>query len=221
MQTTVGSQGAGAKAAGQAAVTELPVPRTAAEVSALLAKRSELSTQLQSAASRSRSLTNQIEQAPNEAKPVLVENLKAVNSRLITLETELGNVGWQLANIPPGVARVSIAPPPLPRNVMTSEQITAISIVGIIFVLAPISLAIARLVWRRAIGRVHTAADTDAAQRLKRMEHAVDAMAIEVERISEGQRFLTQIFAKEARPEALGARAGEAEPVERSSRGLS
>jgi hypothetical protein len=50
--------------------------------------------------------------------------------------------------------------------------------------------------------------DVESTQRLKRMEHAVDAMAIEVERISEGQRFLTQIFARgEGRAEMLASSA--------------
>jgi hypothetical protein len=37
---------------------------------------------------------------------------------------------------------------------------------------------------------------TDA--RLERMEHAVDAIAIEIERISEGQRFTTRLLSERA-----------------------
>ena len=33
-------------------------------------------------------------------------------------------------------------------------------------------------------------------ERLTRIEHAIDAMAIEVERISEGQRFVTKLLAE-------------------------
>lgn len=38
----------------------------------------------------------------------------------------------------------------------------------------------------------------DAAARLERMEHAIEAMALEVERISEGQRFTTKLLAERA-----------------------
>ena len=42
----------------------------------------------------------------------------------------------------------------------------------------------------RAVGQRVTAADDD---RMRRLEQAVDSIAIEVERISEGQRFLTKL----------------------------
>jgi len=39
--------------------------------------------------------------------------------------------------------------------------------------------------------------------RLERIEHAVDAMAIEIERISEGQRFTTKLLADRSAERAL------------------
>jgi ribonuclease D len=36
---------------------------------------------------------------------------------------------------------------------------------------------------------------SDVTQRLERMEHAIDSIAVEVERISEGQRFTTKLLA--------------------------
>jgi hypothetical protein len=38
--------------------------------------------------------------------------------------------------------------------------------------------------------------------RLERIEHAVEAMAVEVERISEGQRFVTRLLAEREAPRA-------------------
>jgi hypothetical protein len=43
----------------------------------------------------------------------------------------------------------------------------------------------------------------ESAARLERMEQAVDAVAIEIERISEGQRFVTQLMAKREQMPAL------------------
>jgi len=48
--------------------------------------------------------------------------------------------------------------------------------------------------------------------RLQHLEQAVDAVAIEVERIGEGQRYMTQALTGDSAPRALGA--GAAEPVE-------
>lgn len=46
------------------------------------------------------------------------------------------------------------------------------------------------------------AADPAVVERLARIEHAVEAMAVEVERISEGQRFVTKLLAERAAPRA-------------------
>ena len=57
---------------------------------------------------------------------------------------------------------------------------------------------------RRAMGAPRTetrlAGDDD---RLQRLEQAVDAIAVEVERISEGQRFLTKLQTERAEDRAL------------------
>ena len=44
-------------------------------------------------------------------------------------------------------------------------------------------------------------------QRLERMEQAIDAISVEVERISEGQRFVTRLLSERAQAPALGAAA--------------
>jgi|SRR6185436_2624955 len=50
---------------------------------------------------------------------------------------------------------------------------------------------------RREFGRDSTGSIADA--RLSRLEQAVDAIAVEVERISEGQRFTTKLLSEQAR----------------------
>jgi hypothetical protein len=47
-------------------------------------------------------------------------------------------------------------------------------------------------------------ADPAADARLERLEHAVDAIALEVERISEGQRFATKLLSEQARQKNAG-----------------
>jgi hypothetical protein len=50
-------------------------------------------------------------------------------------------------------------------------------------------------------------------QRLARVEHAVEAIALEVERIGEGQRYITTVLDERAQP-ALVAATGAARPTE-------
>ena len=45
---------------------------------------------------------------------------------------------------------------------------------------------------------VHQPVEHDTSARLERIEHAIEAMAIEVERIAEGQRFVTRLMADKA-----------------------
>jgi hypothetical protein len=54
-----------------------------------------------------------------------------------------------------------------------------------------------RLVWKRASRTAMApAAPAESGERLERIEQAVDAIAIEVERVSEGQRFVTRLLSE-------------------------
>jgi hypothetical protein len=80
--------------------------------------------------------------------------------------------------------------------------------VGVTIIGAPIARAIARRIERGA-GGSPSALPNDLEARLDRMEHAIDAIAVEVERISEGQRFTSKLLAGRAdlaHPEGVLAR---------------
>ena len=66
----------------------------------------------------------------------------------------------------------------------------------------------------RADGELSGAADA----RLARLEHAVDAIAVEVERISEGQRFTTRLLSERARPVEAAALPSSMESSEQNGR---
>lgn len=63
---------------------------------------------------------------------------------------------------------------------------------------------------KRVVGADVTARLGEIADRLARLDTAVDSMAVEVERISEGQRFVTKLLAERGTNAALpdGARVG-------------
>jgi hypothetical protein len=55
--------------------------------------------------------------------------------------------------------------------------------------------------WRRRGGKAQQGALTDdSAQRLQRLEHGMEAIAIEIERVSEGQRFVTKLLSESQKP---------------------
>lgn len=72
----------------------------------------------------------------------------------------------------------------------------------------PLVRTIARREERRALG----AGDPRTDDRLARIEAAVDAIAIEVERISEGQRFTTKLLSERSTPPAPSSPSTESTP---------
>jgi hypothetical protein len=179
-------------------------PKTRAEVQALKAKRSELSNQLESATDRRENVAEELSNAPAVARPGLEARLKTLDTRIVQLEQEIAANGRALANAPLELVPSEAVSAPEPRyGPFTSDQLTGITIVGTLFVLAPLAFAAARAMLARARQPKLTPEMLEATRRMERMEQAIDAVAVEVERISEGQRFVTQLMAK-SQPERLG-----------------
>jgi hypothetical protein len=88
-----------------------------------------------------------------------------------------------------------------------------------VFIGAPLAIAYARTIWKRSSDdRPRSAlADNEAATRLLQMQQSIDAMAVEIERISEGQRFVTKVLS-ERPPEAIAPGDPAAKVAERPSR---
>jgi hypothetical protein len=63
-----------------------------------------------------------------------------------------------------------------------------------------IGVPIARAFARRLESKPTASIPHDVAARLERMEQAIDSIAVEVERISEGQRFTTRLLAERVPP---------------------
>jgi hypothetical protein len=68
--------------------------------------------------------------------------------------------------------------------------------IGVTIIGAPLARAMARRIERGVSGGNQL--NSDVAARLERMEQAIDAIAVEVERIAEGQRFTSKLLAGRA-----------------------
>jgi len=76
--------------------------------------------------------------------------------------------------------------------------VAVVAIVAIATTIRTIAMAgVAAVQRRREVGSDSTGSLADA--RLSRLEQAVDAIAVEIERISEGQRFTTKLLSEQAR----------------------
>lgn len=177
------------------------VPRTTEELGALRAQRNELSNQLSSAAGRREDLVADLEGATGANRTGIEARIQQLDQRILQIEGDIASTGKLIAG-----ARGALLQPGPPSNVSDFMQIDFTAIIAIlsVFVLAPLAVAYARNMWRKgSMPKVDDVLARDNADRLARMESAVDSIAVEVERISEGQRFVTKLLAETERGEKL------------------
>jgi Na+-transporting methylmalonyl-CoA/oxaloacetate decarboxylase gamma subunit len=181
----------------------LTAPATPEDVRALRIRRSELSDQLISATDRRDQLVSELRNVPAPAQSGLVARIHLLDGRIIQLETDIATTGRLLTDAPSGALVSSAAPPFVPPG--GGPDWSAAGMAAMFIVLIPLVFVISRLIWKRGSAQKRVATSTvgkDAADQMARVEQAVDAIALEVERISEGQRFLTKIMTE--RPVADG-----------------
>ena len=107
----------------------------------------------------------------------------------------------------------SVTNPPLqsPGEIVPTTMI--VSVMSILFIGFPLAIAYSRIMLRRAtLSSSQAPAQVSAEQtrRFDRLEQSVDAIAIEIERISENQRYLTKVLSEPRPGVAVGS--GTSEP---------
>ena len=185
---------------------------TKQDVAILRAQRAELSDQLESATRRRRSLADQVRHADGVSRTGLESQLAVLNQRIVHLESQIDETGQRLASPQAQQYNAETRPPQNfgPQFPFQRFDPTPVAICFVLFVMSPIALSLSRLFWKRGSRKyAMPPAAPDSTERLERIEQAVDAIAIEVERVSEGQRFVTRLLSE--RTPAIGA--APAEPV--------
>ena len=192
-----------------------PEVLTSRDVAALRERASELSNQLNSATGRRADVQRSLRNATGADRAGLEQRLGVLDTRIARLESDIDQNGAQLASLSAG--RFTINQTLFsgftnsPRRGVDNNMIP-ITIVFTIFVLAPIAVSISRMFWRRGSLPKQSPQSAENTQRLERMEQAIDSIAIEIERVSEGQRFVTRLMA-DRQGAALGAGQQLAPPV--------
>jgi hypothetical protein len=182
-------------------------PQTGEEVQALRIKLTDLRRELQDAAERRNRVAGSLRGADEDARPGMMERLGVLDARIVALEREITVTGQQLTGASRQALVAAAAQDPGPAEIAQRISGDVVPIVAIvtIFFLFPIAAAIARLIWKRSVAPARPGiSDQATQQRLEQLQHSVDTIAIEVERISEGQRFVTKLLNERERP-ALGA----------------
>lgn len=185
----------------------ITVPRTAQDLAALRERRSELSNQLVSAADRRSEIAQELRRSEGSVRAGLEQRLAVLDNRILQLESDIAETGQQLTSAPAGAIAASEDPF---AGFIEPHVVEKVSIMFTLFVLAPIAVSVAWAIFRRTMRppakRVQGA---EGGERLERLEAAVDAIAVEIERISEGQRFVTRLLTEQAPNSALASRQGQ------------
>lgn len=189
------------------------IPKTAEEVQAIRIKLNDLRNELQDAASRRRTIADQLRSSDSRAARGIEDRLQVLDARIVQIEKDITANGTLLKNAPAAALIAGTSQDPDPNIIIDriSERIIPIVAIISIFVFAPFAFSISRFFWRRSSPSSRAALpDHETQRRLEQLQQSVDTIAIEVERISEGQRFVTRLMGERDRP-ALGV--GAAEPV--------
>ena len=182
--------------------TPAPPAPTATEMydAARLARR-ELRTQQSELLSERRRIQEQLQSTKNAA------DIKGLEGRLAVIDQRITDVEKQLASADAMVATRAAVPGVVvnpPSSGPDTEDIIGMSMGFSLVLLFPLSVAYARRIWRRSAAPRELPPEFH--DRMSNLERGIEAVAIEVERLGEGQRFVTQLMAEsDRRRQALPA----------------
>ena len=176
------------------------------------AARDELRQQLRDLEEKRQEINQQIQQGTtgDADKKGLEQRLADTDARIASVEKQIEVADKAVANAAamPGAV---VPPPPYVRE-GPPEEVFVLSGMFIVFVFFPLAIAAARRMWKRA-GQAVTTIPADIYERFNRLEQGMEAVAVEVERIGEGQRFMTKVLS-EGPAEPIAVRQREQVPVE-------
>jgi hypothetical protein len=166
-------------------------------------ERSLLSAQLDQLESTRRGLTSQLEKSPvgSEERSLIAGQLAQVNQNIAAVDNMLARAQAPITEHPATAITVVPDQPVFIQKNIPNAAFFWSAMFGAVLLL-PFSIALSRRIWRRtpsAKAPIPAALD----ERLARMEQIIESTAIEVERIGEGQRFVTRLLTESEPVRAL------------------
>jgi hypothetical protein len=140
---------------------------------------------------QARDIAKQVTAAAREARQQAKDAQKTVSTPgQATTVGKATTAGQATTTVPPAAPDNSEMIPPQVVDISIAFFVTAtICIVGL-----PLARAFARLIDRKA--QIKSVPSSDLTPQIRQLQDSVDAMAIELERISEGQRFTAKLLAE-------------------------
>ena len=126
-----------------------------------------------------------------------------LEARIKEIDARISNLDAQLAEASVAVARAAAVPGAVverrpPPQQGPSDGVFVLGGMFMLVVLLPLTIAYARRLWKRG-STIIAPVPNDVRERLDGLTQSIEAIGLEVERIGEGQRFVTRVLA-ESRP---------------------
>lgn len=171
----------------------------------------ELRNQRNALDGQRRDLQQQLQASSNPAVS------KGIEARLVALDARQADVDKQLAAADAQVASAAAIPgvvvvPPSSNDDVPPGAMVMGGLGMLMVLLLPLTIAYARRIWRRAGQIAPAQIPAELFDRMASIERGVEAVAIEVERIGEGQRFVSQLLAEQGRQRALVTERADSTP---------
>jgi hypothetical protein len=176
---------------------------------ALAGTRTELGKEITRLELRHEALTAELNNAPPAARPGLERRIEETDRDLAKVRSAMDKLERRLSTRDgPQTFAGTGTPPQFPNSDMGlpfNPAPMVIAIVSIIFIGFPIALTMSRYIWKRSTNAPAPPLSVEQTRRFDRLEQSVDAIAIEVERISENQRYLTKLLAEPKQSAKIGS----------------
>jgi hypothetical protein len=202
-----------------AAVSTQGGATTRTQLEALHAQRAELRVQLQTLTARRRELDGQRDRLVGDQRRDHDLRIQAIDQRSTAVERDLLHVDETIARaMSQGIAEDQTAPAleqgldRAPETSTAVEPLVRDTVIGLSAGAGALSVLTAFLLFRgirRIFRKPRADPAVDHGARLDRLQQSVDVIAVEVERISEAQRFVARMLGEKL--PALGD--GEAQPI--------
>ena len=186
-------------------------PLTPQEASVIREQRGEMSNQLTSAQGRREEILDQLRSAPAGTEQGLRNQYQVLSDRIVAIENDIEGSGRVLrtGQVPVGVTIV----PPRAFNTgnRTDDAERGAALAAVILIPIGAIYMLRAFRRRRRGGRREVEANAEHEARFDRLEQAVDAIALEIERVGEAQRYQAKLLSEANMMPAMGV--AQKEPV--------
>lgn len=173
---------------------QLVIPQNHDEMMGLMMQRRQLNEQLDQVTERRDNIIEQLRTAPDPAQKGLQDELTVLNSRVIQIQTQLATVGSEISQASPALMAMA-EERPTPRGDDQFDDGVGAGVAGSVAVMS-VFFFFAYRWWRKSMRKRAPLMISADSERLQRLEQGMEAVAIEIERISEGQRFVTKLLSE-------------------------